>query len=269
VLVTLEAVKWIIPGVALAVSVLAVPTAGAQNYVPFWTPDTVDVAESSGTIELTITKAGPGHVRYWTGDGRCEAGGPSFPQHAPDDCEPGAQAPRDYGAVSGDLVYAEAGSKKVQVPIVNDNLDETREAFTVYAYEGTDRPINWTGTTGIVWIIDDDGDAHDGAGDDGAATPATTTVHRTASLQSSTASAAASTRPPQPSELTAELASDDLQPGPGIELVIGTSGDSSPEVKGKGEASFPRKALALTTIGGAVATCGVVWARRGRWSSAS
>lgn len=255
-----------------------IPGAGAQTYIPSWSPETVEVAESSGTIELTITKGGPGHVRYRTEDGSCETrSGPTFTEPERYQCRPPAQAPNDYGAVSGDLIFAEGGSKTIRVPIVDDNVDETSEAFTVYAHEGDETAGGWTGTNGTVWIVDDDGDADNDAcrsnhcpwasGPGELATTPTTTARRGASQGSSPPSTVPPGRLPPPSELKAELASGDLRPGPGFELVIGADPQATPARDGHDDGSAPWSALGRATVAVAAGTGGVVWVRRRRrWS---
>lgn len=124
---------------SVLVTVFRVSPADSQTFMPYWDPDTVQVLESERQVVLTLRKSGPGHVHYQTEDRT-------------------ARAPDDYGAVSGDEIFTTGGSesKTIRIPIVDDNLDEASEAFSVLAHEGDRRGGGWTGHVGTVWILDDD-----------------------------------------------------------------------------------------------------------------
>lgn len=113
--------RRIVVGLAVFCAAVGISPASAQTFVPWWSPEAVDVAESSGTVVLTLAKGGPGQVRYRTEDGACEHTNPS---PSPRTCgAPYARAPRDYGTVSGEVLFTEAGSKQITIPIVHDSQD--------------------------------------------------------------------------------------------------------------------------------------------------
>ena len=273
-------VRGIVVGIAGLCLVAGIHPATAQTYLPIWSPDDVEVAESAGAVVLTIVKAGPGQVRYRTEDGDCgkdsEIGGRTT------DCGPGARAPDDYRAVSGQLVFTEAGSKKITIPIVDDLLDEgDSEAFTVFATE-VDEKGGWVAGTNAatVRISDDDGVSNsDGAVEPAAAPPSTTTTTRRLARGSSpivtvppgrgaVGNAAPGATPSPSSNLAPDLASDELRPGPGFELTSDEGRQPAPdrpaETGGTG-GSGVLLGLGLGTA--ALVGGGVMWARqRRRWS---
>ena len=278
-LVTWVTVRRIVVGIAVLCSVVGVSPASAQTYVPSWYPDVVEVAESSGTVVLTLLKGGPGQVRYRTEDGGCRStnfGGPSPPTN----CGSDAHASEDYGAVSGQVVFTGAGSKQITVPIVDDRLDERpSEAFTVIATEVDERGGWVAGTNNAtVRIIDDEGDS---AGEPAPAPNSTTTIRRPAPgsgpivtvppLGAPGLNAPGVNAPPPPttspaSHRKAEMASEELRPGPGFELTMDRGPLPAPNHPDGKDRSATSLALGLGTAAAVLGGSGVWMRRRRRWS---
>jgi hypothetical protein len=275
----------IVAGVVVILLALVVPPAGAQLPDPQVTPSAPNVSEGDREVVLTLSKSTPGRVVYRTQDGSCGI--------SSDSCGPPARAPEDYSAVSGELVFTEPGSKRITIPIVDDDLAEGYyEAFSFEAYEG-DAAAGWpTGRFVEVRIHDEDNPdlcyyppcASDDAGEPAAATTTTATTgggRRPGSAAVPALPPARSpvgvggvpvplttttTRAPLP-DLEVELASGDLRAGSGFELVSDRPPQSAPGNGGGDGGSAPWLALGLGS--GAVTAGGVVvWVRRQRrWSS--
>ncbi|MDB5967555.1 MAG: hypothetical protein JWQ90_5 [Hydrocarboniphaga sp.] len=100
------------------------------------------VAESAGTLSLSVSRSGGSEgaasVAYSLAPGTATAGA-------------------DYTAVSGQLQWAagEAGAKTIEIPIVNDSLDESDESFTLSLAGATGATLG-TPATATITIIDDD-----------------------------------------------------------------------------------------------------------------
>jgi hypothetical protein len=257
-------------GVVLA---LVGSPAGAQMGSPWWTPKSPEPLESDGEVVLTLSFSRPGRVVYRTFDGTCPppqppvayCGNPNRP------CDPQARAPEDYTAVSGEVIFTETGTGRntgtIRIPIVDDDLAEGDEFFTVEAVEQPNtEPI--AGACAIVRITDDDETVDTGGKP---ATAATTT----AAGGRSSGSAPVLTVPPTPSpigdrpvpDLAVELASPLLQAGPGFELT--SDGPPAPapgrgsENGGGGSAAWLAPALVAAAVSvGALALV----RRRRRWS---
>jgi len=191
------------------VSVLLVEPADAQTYMLWWEPNYVEVLESDREVLLTLRKNGPGHAHYQTEDGSCTGDG-----RLVSNCTPSAQAPDDYQAVSGDEVFSGDSSKTIRIPIVDDNLDEGSEVFSVFAY-GEDR-----NAMAVVRILD-----HPKPSPEGSSSPGGSSQQTSGSQAGSPAR-----QPSQPSAVpdspgstdgsnqSAEVNSDDPTPGePGPE----------------------------------------------------
>jgi hypothetical protein len=248
-------VRRIVAVIGAILLVLVARPAGAQLPDPQVSPSGPQVRESEGHIVLTISKMAPGRVVYRTSDGSCSY------QGAP--CPP-AKAPQDYEAVSGEVIFAQAGSRFISIPIVNDDIWEFSEAFSFEAYDGDDSAGWPTGRFVTIRIHDDD--YHD---------EATTTTTTTAAGKQSSSSAPVVTLPPTPSpvgdlpapDLAVELASPMLQPGPGFELTGDASaGPAAPAGRGGGDGSASWWAPGLGTAAASVGAVELVRRRR-RWSS--
>ena len=250
-------------GSSVLMSILLVAPADAQTYIPYWDPDTVTVLESDREVVLTLKKHGPGHVRYQTENGRCaqHVASPTSTNCRP----PEARAPDDYGAVSGDLIFTEAGSKTITIAIVDDDLDEGSEAFSVYAHEG-DRASVGTGSIGTVWIIDDDSSSSSGS-----SSPAQSSSKAGTGSQAGTGGATppsqTENRPADVSRPDRAAASTELQPGPGFELIGSdlVSGPAAsarlPEDKGGITTTVFLVLAAVIVLGGGA----WIWRRRSSW----
>jgi hypothetical protein len=252
-------VKRVIVVAALLCSVVGISAASAQTYIPHFTEERVEVDESNGAVVVTLRMHGPGRVQYQTMDGWCEQG---LTSPLPTCWAPYARAPGDYGAVSGEVLFTEAGTRQITIPIVDDGEDEDLESFTVWATAGPDR--GWANAS----IIDDDG-AQDNAGDPGPATMSTTTIRRPAPGSSPIAvppvDEAVVTTSPSP-RLEVKIASGELQPGPGFELMSDEGAQPAPDRQNEnGRGASP---VALGVSAAAAATGGVAMSvqRRRRWS---
>ena len=224
--------------------------------------------ESDGEVVLTLSQdpGGSGRLRYSTADGTCvpppRAGDAfeGFREHPP--CEPEARAPADYTAVDG--VFDGPGSKTIRIPIVDDDLSEGTEAFTVYAWgepNGYDTDP-YGGPSVIVRIVDDD------VSETGA--PATTTT--TAAGQPSGSDPLPTTVPtPSPiedlpvSNRVVAVPSAELRPGPGFEL---TSEGSPVPAAGRRRGGGSASSWLAPGLGIAAAGVGAVafLRRRKQWS---
>jgi hypothetical protein len=260
-------------GIAVLCSVVGVSPASAQTYVPHWSPEVVEVDESSGIVVMTLRKHGPGPVRWRTEDGSC-VGYDNMVQPPSRQCAAPARAPDDYGAVSGEVIFTEAGTRTITIPIVDDGLDEGwAEAFTVIATEVDERAGGAVGSRGTVRIIDDDGDSNDAeattttmAGDGQSSSGPVPTVPPVGSPVAG-ASEPPSATPPAP-DLDVALASDELPPGPGFEVAgDGLSGPERGTDRGGSGGSAPW--LGFGVVIAAVASAASVSMRRRRRSTPS
>ena len=254
-------------GLVVAAAGLAVAPARAQTYIPWMTDQ--QVAEGAGSVEITINKGGPGHVRYQTADGSCEEdaalAGSTGPSSVASSCEPPAEAAQDYEAVRGDLVFTTAGTRTIRIPIVDDEVAERTEAFTFYAHEGDQAAGTWTGRSATIWITDDDVES------------AVVTTVAGPTNRSSTSAASGSVSAPSagtpagstvaPRDVAVAVRSGELQPGPGFVLA---SGDvpvlpDDHERRGEGMAAWWTFGSAIVAV---VAGGVLTWLqRRRRWSS--
>ena len=262
---------WIISCAIVFVSVLVAPQArGQETGKTGWSPSRPQPLESDGEIVLTFTKTEPGRVTYRTMDGDCsthppwvpDPGQPDPPQTA--DCgRPRAEAPEDYGHVSGEMIFNEAGSRTIRIPIVDDDLDEVDEPFVVRAAEGDGvHEQVWLYTAGVS-IIDDD-PSHDLEDSPGGTAPLATTAGGRPSSSSAKAIPGSDDGEVQNGS-GSELASGELEPGPGFDLVNRGDPKASSEGDGRGGGSPSWLAFGLGTI--ALGSGGVLWVlRRRRWT---
>lgn len=93
-------------------------------------------------------------------------------------CQPPfARAGEDYTAVNGEVIFSERGSRTIRIPILDDDLVEGSEEFTVVAVE--EPPADpWPYSSVIVRISDDETDYN--ASEPAAAPVASTTPTTTA-----------------------------------------------------------------------------------------
>lgn len=264
-----------VAGMVLILLALVVPPATGQTGPVIcdpgecfgWSPRSAQVVESAGEIVLTYTSYEPGRVVYYTSDGDCSR----YPLD-PSDCgRPQARAGEDYVAVRGEWIFTEAGSRTIRIPVIDDDLAEPEEAFTVNAsqYDDVAEQTVWDNAT--IRIGDDD----PGSGSD--APPATVTPAGDRPSGSSTVDAPppAPVRAPGapgtttvvslPPDLEVALPSGELEPGPGFELMTERDPEPPPERDDRsgGSASWLAFALGTTALGSG----GVVWLRRQRrWS---
>ncbi len=250
---------WIISCAMVFLSVLVAPPArGQAPESGEWSPKEVRPVESAGEVVLTFTRTHPGRTAYYTSDGYC-CGRPS---------EPDARAGEDYGAVRGEWIFTEAGSRTITIPIIDDDLDEAdEETFTIGASQhGEDvAGMGWYGRS--IRIKDDD--PRDDPEDPSARTAPTA---RTAGVRPSSSSGAN----PIPgsddgdaevqSGSGSELASGELEPGPGFERVKERDPEPASKRDGQSGGSASWLAFGLGTV--ALGSGGVVWVRRRRrWSA--
>jgi hypothetical protein len=127
----------------VTVSPTATPTPAPQpkSEVEF-TSATYKVEENAGKVVLTLNRSGDvtdeAQVHYATADGTAKAGS-------------------DYSAKSGDVVFpARSSSAKITIPIINDNVPEGTERFTVKLTPTGSAGVGSQGTANVD-IIDDDG----------------------------------------------------------------------------------------------------------------
>ena len=148
---------WIISCAIVLVSVLVAPPANGshdQNRSSGgrWSPTSAQVVESAGEIVLTFTAHEQGRVGYHS---RNEC--PTYPWDSQECGPPMARASEDYGAVKGEWIFTEAGSRAIRIPIFDDDLDEADfETFFVDAsyYNDLGQQTTWDGAT--IRIEDDD-----------------------------------------------------------------------------------------------------------------
>ena len=217
--------KRVLAGVFVIFVVLAVPPATAQPVdSPRLSPGQPKPRESDGELVLTLSKQTPGRIVYRTSDGSCTD--PYSGAENTYSCRPAARAPEDYGAVSGEVVFTAAGSKRITIPIVNDDVAEGFEAFEVQAHEVEDTG-GWAGAaTAIVRITDDDGAPDDG-GEPAAATTTPGQQSGAAPVPTVRSARAPAARAPAPPTTAASpsagvdvtVASGELRPAPGSEPV--------------------------------------------------
>lgn len=250
---------------------LVVPRANAQPVdSPQLSPHQAQPVESSGEVVLTLSKRTPGRIIYRSVDGSCTD---PYSGQTRSYCLPTARAPEDYHAVSGEVVFTAAGSRRIVVPIVNDNLAEGYEAFEVQAHELEDTNGWAGGSFAIVRINDDD----EGDGNPRGEVTSTTTTTRggapgavpapTLPLRAPLArlSAPPTTAAPPARDLEIALSADELRPGSGFELPDADS--LPPGVNGGRRRGGPTAGLAFG-LGNAALGVGVgAWVhRRRRWS---
>ena len=264
-----------VAGVGVVVAVLLVPLADASHGE--WSARTTDVPESAGTVVLALSKATPGRVVYRTHDGFCETwtdGNPLNLTYAQTVCQTPARASQDYEAVSGEVLFTEAGSKTIIIQILDDDIDEREETFSVEANEAESTPGGATRSIAVVNIRDDD----DADGVESLAAPATTTTttgRRPAAPSAAAATTVPSPGPTAPESLTGaapittdvkiEQVSGDLRPGPGFALGADDPAWLSAPEAGRRGATSP---LTFGVAGAAAGAGAVGWIRRRRrWSS--
>ena len=269
-------VRRIVAGVIVVLLTSWAPPAEAQvSSPPTWTPKEARVLESDGEVVLTLSQhpGGSGRLRYSTADGTCVPPArpgdvnESFRKQPP--CEPEARAPGDYTAVDGVFDGPWSGSKTIRIPIVDDDLSEGTEAFTVYAWgEPNGYDTDPYGGPSVIVRIDDDDTDDSGKPTASAATPTTAGVG-----SQSSSSAPVSTVPPAPSpdgdlpvlDLAVAVPSAELRPGPGFEL----TGDGSPvPAPGRGGEGGGSASWLVLGLGTAAACVGAVafLRRRKQWS---
>ena len=278
--------RLIVAGVIVMLLILAGARAEAQVASwPTWTPEAPRPLESDGEVVLTLSidSSAFARVRYSTFDGTCappegSAADLNQARSGPPPCEPEARAPADYTAVDGEVTFTSAGSKTIRIPIVDDELAEGTEAFTVFAWQEPNgySPYPYDGRSVIVRIIDDDGtNATGGKPATGLGTSATTAVGAPSSSSGpqppvTGAAAGDPARPPtttSPSpNLEVALPTGELRQGPGFELTIDESPNPTAEPGGRGRGSAPWLAFGLGT--GAVGVAALAFLhRRRQWSS--
>ena len=255
---------WIISCAIVLASVLVAPPArGQAPETGEWSPTEVRPLESAGEVVLKFTRYQPGRTVYYTSDGDdCSTVYPT-----PDCRRPLARAGEDYGAVRGEWIFTEAGSRTITIPIIDDDLDEAdEETFGINASQhGEDvAGTSWYGRA--IRIKDDD--PKDDADAPSAGTAPNATTARGRSPSSSNAKAISGSddgdAEVQPGS-GSELASGELEPGPGFEPVIERDSEPASERDGRSGDSASWLAFGLGTI--ALGSGGVVWVRRRRrWS---
>jgi hypothetical protein len=249
---------------------LLIAPAGAQNGSAWLDPKSSEPLESAGEVVLTVSLWRAGRVAYRTYDGACAV--TYSPAGTPPDVTCGAsaraRAPKDYTATSGELVFTEVeGSKTIKIPIVDDELAEGNEAFTLAAWEEANAdPWIDRGDSVIVHITDDD--ETDSAGEfAGAATRTPTSEARPQSSGSATGASVASgpaTAATSPSStLDVALAAEDLRRGPGF--VLTSEGSSEPAARRGSGAGRSASGMAFGLGAVAVGSLALVRRRR-RWS---
>lgn len=265
--------KRIIACTVVLVSVLLAPAARGQMPGPAdWSPREVRPLESAGEVVLTFTTQSPGRTEYYTKDGDC-SGYPSAEDPAndtpfsPSECgRPFARAGEDYGAVTGEWNFTEPGSRTIRIPIVDDDLDETDgEAFQMFAVHKTDSWPSKVVHNAYIRIVDDD-PRDDGDAPSAVVTTVTRAEQRPAGSSAPPARAPTTVASP-PADLEVTLPSDELEPGPGFELVSEGSSEPAPEHGGDSDGRSRAAWSALVLASGAVSAGGVAWVRRRRrWS---
>jgi len=277
-------VRLIVAGVIVMLLILAGARAEAQVASwPTWTPEAPRPLESDGEVVLTFSSWSGARVRYMTFDGTCAPppGEAQLHQQFKNTrCEPEARA-LDYTAVDSEVACTlgqGACSVTIRIQIVDDDLAEGTEAFTVIAWEEPNRYNTnpYGGPTVIVRIIDDDGN-------DGSVVATTAT---TAPESQSSSSAPVLTVAPTPApiedlpvpdrpgvrglpvpDLAVAVASSELRPGPG-ELTSEDSPRPAPGREGGGGGSASSwLAPGLGTAAAAAAVGALAFLRRRKqWS---
>jgi len=214
---------WTISCAIVFVSLLVVPPARgdhSQNRSSGgrWSPTAAQPVESAGEIVLTFFAHEQGRVGYQS---RNEC--PTYPWD-PQECgakwQPMARASEDYGAVKGEWIFTEAGSRAIRIPIFDDDLDEADfETFFVDAsyYNDLGQQTTWDGAS--VRIGDDDPrpDSDDPSSSSGSSLPVESSSQ--AGTGDATPPAQTETRPTEISRPDRDAASTELRPGPGFELI--------------------------------------------------
>ena len=129
-------------GITVFLLSLFIPPAGAQMGGPWWTTKSTEVRESDGEVVLThkfTNGSRPGRARYQTFDWT-------------------ARAPEDYTALSDAVIFTGSEAMTIRIPVVDDDLAEGSEDFTVRAWEEPPPADPWPPgpNTATVRIIDDD-----------------------------------------------------------------------------------------------------------------
>jgi hypothetical protein len=196
-------VRRIFAGVIMILLALVAPPARGQTQPDGWEPTEAQPVESAGEIVLTFTSSQPGRVAYYTSDGDCSR----YPLDPPDCGRPQARASEDYGAVKGEWIFTEAGSRTIRIPIYDDDTDEAdSEAFAVNASRYDDVAEQTTWTNVLVRIVDDD------PKDDSEEPPATATATTTPTATTPGGRSSSS------SATNAISGSDDGGQGPNLEI---------------------------------------------------
>jgi len=250
-------------GVIVVALMLVIPSAGAQNGSAWLTPKSNHPVESAREVVLTVSMWRPSRVEYRTFDGVCDvrydsAGGAPNPTCS--DRTQKAHAPEDYTATSGELVFTEGGSKTITIAIVDDDLTEGDESFTLAAWEeanadpcgGPSYVCVDRSDSVVIYITDDEVGTRERPGA-AAKTPTTTTVPDDRATKAS------------PSPDLVALGPEDLRPGPGFELTSERSPEAAPERADGGGGSASGLVLGLGTAAVSVGALALVWRRR-RWS---
>lgn len=261
---------WIISCAIVLVSVLVARPAGGQTRNSRWSPSAAQPVESAGEIVLTFTSSEPGRIGYWTRED-C----PTYPWD-PQHCrQPMARASEDYGAVKGEWIFTEAGSRTIRIPILDDDLDEANfETFFVDASSYDDVAEQTAGWyTASIHIGDDDprSDSDDPSSSSGSSSSAQSSSRAPTGSQSGTGGPTpppqTETRPTEVSRPDGDAASTELRPGPGFELIGSdlVSGPAAsarlPEDKGGiTKTVFLMLAAVIASGGGAW-----IWRRRSSW----
>ena len=292
--------RRIVAGLTLVLltTLVGAPADAQLSSPPTMTPAAPRPLESDVEVVLTISSRAAGtRFRYMTFDGTCAPPSGNAELHErfnKPPCEPEARAPADYTAVDGEVVFTESGcstsgcrqaaSRTIRIPIVDDDLAEGTEAFTVIAWEEPNgySTYPYDGPSVIVRIND-----NETVSTGEAVAPNSTTA--TGARPSSASAAAGSQRPTsgppiaatgptiansaanpttaprQTTDVELALPTEELHPGPGFEL---TSEEvASPPTQPDGGGSRPASRWRFG-LGGATAAVGALAfrQRRRRWS---
>lgn len=264
---------------------LVTPRAVAQNGSAWLSPKVPEVSESGGEVVLTVEMWRAGRVEYRTFDGACAVGyspGATDPEPACRDAA-AANAPDDYASTSGELVFTEGGSKTITIPIVDDDVTDRDESFTVAAWEEVNAdPWIDRGDSVIVLIVDDEGDeagqephTSAAAGSIGDSTsaggpPSASAVAPPAGEPASGAEvsidpATPTSAMPSSRDLQVALPVGELRPGPGFELTSEGPPGPAPARAVGGDGSPPWLAIGSGAAAMGVGALAMVQRRR-RWS---